>query len=186
MTVAASAETPSHVFAERAWEQFLEHPVFHGEEYSSFFQVIPMFWRGELYWHGEPMSHPVQDWVYTISTLVLFAVSAVALTRKWGEPAAAERRVVARCLLLVGASFGLVAALWIYYNHFFLFARLVLVALVPFFLLYLDGLDRFCSRFEQPWLFWWIVAVLLSGTWVWEIHYGADIFGSAFNWFHVS
>jgi hypothetical protein len=68
---------------------------------------------------------------------------------------------------------------------FFVSGRLISGALLPFLLLYLDGLERIFSRFSNrmiPLVVVLLIAIIITYS---EVSITPQVLSSQFNWFHM-
>ena len=182
-----------------AW---LDHPIFTPGGLVTFWKdLMKTFWRGEFVWHGQPMASPPVDAFYALSSAVfLAAAGAVALrptllgrSGTW----LAQRRlpcavvwasvtlsVLALALLSTAFDFG--RSPYPSRAHpYFTSGRLIAGALVPFCVLYVEGVAVVLSAFARDVavLIWLALTVLLMT--VSEVIVTAPVFASPYNWFHL-
>ena len=175
--------------------QWWHHPIFSPSGLAYFLgELTRTFWRGEFVWHLKPIASPAADLFYVGSTGVFLAASAVAL---WQGTSDVRRRVVlSMSFFVLGASVLLLAASSLAFDFddswapsraspYFVAGRLVGGALVPFVLLYLDGLEHALSwaRLRIDPLV--VVALIAAAITLSEIANTLAVFQSPYNWFHL-
>ena len=136
----------------KSFAAWLMHPIFSFKGLFIFARdLIAKSWRGEFAWHGESLRSPVADAIYLGSTL-LFAGTAMmrAMTRKKGGIEALLSLIVITFIselvyLSVSFDFGRC-----YYPSatypFITSGRLILGALVPLLILYVQGFRIIVAR----------------------------------------
>ena len=169
------------------------HPLFTPSGLWTFWSgLLETFWRGELTWHGETMSHRALDVFYAVSSAIL---PLVALLRLPPQRDARHALVVSAACFSSGVLF--LAALSLsfdfggsYYpsraHPFFTSGRLLSGALVPFLLLYVHGLDRALSfaAGERP--RWLALAAIASAIMISEVWLDLGPLASPYNIIHVT
>ena len=176
--------------------QWWHHPIFSPTGLAYFLgELTRTFWRGEFVWHLKPIASPAADLFYVGSTGVFLAASAVAL---WQGTSDVRRRVVlSMSFFVLGASVLLLAASSVVFDFddswapsraspYFVAGRLVGGALVPFVLLYLDGLGHALSWARlriDPLVVVALIAAAITSS---EIAITLPMFESPYNWFHLS
>jgi hypothetical protein len=183
---AASQKIENFGWKAKSLVELGDHPVFTlAGAAAYFYQAIATFWRGELTWHKSILIHPALDGFYVISSLALLLVAVLRCR---------DRAVAASLVAFVGTAAWLVMLSIAF--HFpsgvhqypikegpFLSGRLLIVALVPFAIVYVAGLERLLgwirlSRHGRA-----LVVVLVAGVTIGEIALVRPVFGSAYNWF---
>src|SRR5438552_10338642 len=175
--------------------QWWHHPLFSPTGLAYFLgELTRTFWRGEFVCHLEPVASPAADLFYVGSTGVFLAASAVALWQ--GTSDVRRRGVLSMSCFVLGASVLLLAASSLAFDFddswapsraspYFVAGRLVGGALVPFVLLYLDGLEHALSwaRLRIDPLV--VVALIAAAITLSEIANTLAVFQSPYNWFHL-
>jgi hypothetical protein len=169
------------------------HPLFTlGGLWTFWSGLLETFWRGELTWYGQPMSHGALDVFYAVSSAILPLVALLRL------PAQREARhalvVAASCfssgvlfLAALSLSFEFAGTTYPSLEHpFFTSGRLLSGALVPFLLLYVHGLDRALSFAAGERLRWLALGAIASAIMVSEIWLDLGPLASPFNIIHVA
>jgi hypothetical protein len=182
---------------------WFHHPIFTPRGAWTFWsELMASFWRGELVWFGVRLAMPAADVFYWLSSLVFVVLGVVGFSRTGGTGGTGrteddyQRRlgwlafwsfaslVIFMGLLSVGFDFGKC-----YYpsqaRPYFTSGRLVSAALIPFLLLYVQGLDRalFWIKSER-WRLGILAAMALFVT-LSEIIVNRAPFSSQYNLFHL-
>jgi hypothetical protein len=185
----------------RPFGEWTQHPLFSISGVAEFVGgLAPRFWRGEFLWHGEEMSWPALDAVYTTVTLVCVGVVLVGCARAvFGDRRgpSPDCRVDGPALLCVVGAFATLALLSVRFQFadwgtptadhpYFIHGRLISGAVLPCCWLVVRALERGVSRLPGRLgqrVFWgvllaWIVAMTASE---WAIN--APVFASPYNAF---
>jgi hypothetical protein len=155
--------------------------------------LMASFWRGEVSWHGRPMSWGLGDGFFAISTLILLGSATVGLRRRAGV-SAFQRLAIGIALLLFLAGVVFLALLSIQFDFgdstgpsraypYFTAGRLLTGALIPFALVYVYGI-AFLSRRTSAIVPLTVVGALAGFLVTSEIVISHSTFASEHNWFH--
>jgi hypothetical protein len=174
-----------------------DHPIFTPDGLFYFLSSLAKtFWRGELVWNLMPIASNGMDLFYWISTALFIIVSCIGLFLHWTTTDQRRRFVLIMSLLLLVISVLFLAVLSMLYDFgncfypsrelpFFVSGRLISGALLPFLLLYLDGLERIFSRFSNrmiPLVVVLLIAIIITYS---EVSITSQVLSSPFNWFHM-
>lgn len=171
------------------------HPLFTFEGFSFFFaQLTRTFWRGGVLWQLEEMAWPPLDLFFIGSTGLFVAVACVGWSRE-RRAGGARHFAVSMGLLSLGVSvlFLMVMSLRFDFGEcrypsrempYFVSGRLILGVLVPFLLIYLDGLARCLRKLERSAPAIAVASLILVMT-VAELWLHAEVFHSRYNWYHL-
>jgi len=174
--------------------QLLDHPLLSVRGCWFFAdELLKSFWRGEFFWHGARLAAqaPPMELFYSASSVVFLSAAAAGLLKK-----SPLREPGIMSFLALFLSVLLLAAISLAYDFgdcpypsrsapFMYSGRLIGGNLVPFLVLYLEGLERLLSRIKTavaPWLALGAIALAMAGAQFWMTW---DVFGSAYNWFHL-
>lgn len=175
----------------KAVSELGDHPVFHSGAlvWPFWHDLMATYWRGELPWHGAPMSFTALDVLFSGSSAVFLALAA---WQAWRARARAEGAVLGLGLASVLSAVGFLLALSVAVRFnpeasflpspgypFFANGRLIGGTLVPFAVLYVAGLGRLTRR---PLV---IIVALALGLTVVEYALSLGVFRSPYNWFHL-
>lgn len=177
--------------------QLWDHPIFAPAGFAGFMaELIRSFWRGEFVWYLERIASPAADLVY-VSTSCLFVMASI-IGLVWDRHSTDQAwRVIGSlsvAILVLYVSF--LAGLSIVFDFgkcwypsrehpFFTSGRLMAGALIPFLMLYVDGLARILSRVRGRVHPLAVVALLSLFMLVSEVSLSWKVFPSAYNWFHL-
>jgi hypothetical protein len=177
--------------------QVLDHPIFTVDGILTFLRgVTETFWRGEFVWHLEPIRLPWMDIFYVFSSAVFMGASLLALLPKRAGTNKKYRYLIAMSLGTVVLSVLLLAALSVPFDFgdcwfpsrespYFLAGRLISCCLLPFLILYVDGLGRLTWRRKKPALALVILSLIAIGVTLSELFITLNVFSSQYNWFHL-
>jgi hypothetical protein len=168
--------------------EITDHPLFHSAAFISPFwhDLMRTLWRGEFPWHGSPLGWPPLDVFFSVSSAVLVVLAAV---RAWRARQTGEGRALAIAALTFAAAIGLMIWISIAFRFsvqstrpslaypYFSSGRLIAGTLVPFVLLYSEGLQSIVRR-PLP-----VIAVLALAMTAAELVLSLDVFSSPYNWF---
>jgi hypothetical protein len=181
-------------WARKPFADWLDHPIFTPRGFSVFWSdLITNFWRGEVRWHGRPLSWQVADGFYAISSLVLLVAAIMGLRKREGL-SAFQRQAIGIATLSFVTSVGFLALLSIQFDFgscinpsrthpYFTSGRLLSGALIPFALLYVYGISSLLRRVSAvlPLVVLGAIVVFVTTS---EILVNRVVFASEHNWFH--
>jgi hypothetical protein len=171
-----------------------QHPIFTPRGLWVFWRdLITSFWRGEIKWQGQPLSCPVADGFYAISSLALLVAALLGLRKKAGL-SMFQRQAIGIAAISFIASVGFLAFLSIQFDFgscinpsrahpYFASGRLLSGALIPFALFYVYAITWLFRRINPalPLLVVGAIVVLMATS---EIMTSHVVFASEHNWFH--
>lgn len=179
----------------KAFAEWWSHPIFTPKGFFIFFSnLIASFWRGEFLWHSQPLSSSTADAIYLALSIIFVGVAIFALCRRSSFPIAHQQQALwlslASCFSMV-AFLGFLSIVYDFHecfypsreNPYFTSGRLMMGALIPFSLLFVDGINRGFGRLRSGWirplfLAAWVLFMLIS-----EIAVNWPVFSSRYNWF---
>lgn len=165
-----------------------EHPLFRSSAVISPFwhDLMRTFWRGEFPWRGVPIGWLPLDVWFSVSSALLVALAA-------GHAWRTRRRGDGQVLTIAGLTFTVAVGLMLWLSIAFRFSvwslrpsveypyfssgRLIAGTLVPFALLYVEGV-RCLVRRPVP-----VIAGLMIVITTVELVLSLDVFSSSWNWF---
>jgi Predicted membrane protein (DUF2142) len=174
-----------------------QHPIFTLGGLSYFWsELMARFWRGEFVWGLKPLASPAVDVFYWITSAVLAGVTAISLLPRFASANLTERPALMLACFSFCAAVGYLAFLSIAFDFgnswypsraypYFTSGRLLLGALIPFLMVYLNGLNRATKPFNREGLQWWLltgIAIIMAGS---QIAVCRVAFSSQYNWFHL-
>jgi hypothetical protein len=183
-----------------AW---LDHPIFTPAGLWTFWSgLMKTFWRGEFVWHAQPLASAPVDAFYALSSAVFLAAAGVVAVRPTllGRAANGLRRCQGLTRLVVWASVVLsvlaLALLSTCFDYgrspypstahpYFTSGRLIAGALVPFAVLYVEGIAVVVSAFSREAAVLICVAAAAALMTASEVMLTAPVFASPYNWFHL-
>jgi hypothetical protein len=180
----------------RPFAEWFHHPIFTASGFWYFLKGnLSTFWQGELLWDRKPLAIPAVDLIYVILTLGLLALTLAALLRRPPPLAPPQRTALWFGFACLASAFGFFALLSVKYDFqdcfypsrehpFFVSGRLMLGLLIPFLLLFANGLDAALRKFSLPAKFSLLAALLLFML-ASEITIDWRIFPNEYNWFHL-
>jgi hypothetical protein len=179
----------------KPWHEIWQHPIFTARGANYFLQhLIPMYWRGEYAWGGNPLRWSGADRFYVVSSyLLLAAFAAYLLRREKGEDRLARLGnfvslylVLASVLFLAGISLPFDFHQCYYPSRalpYFLSGRIISGTILPFVLIYLMGFEYLWRPFRKYVHPIFPVLAICSFIIFAEISIRATVFHSHFNFF---
>ena len=188
---ASSASTQKAValgWTPKALSELWPHPIL-GPGFVTLFlrELLATFWRGELVWHLVPIGWPGLDPVFVGSTLVCVAAAIARRPRRaligiWSAAAAVLCTIALLALLSIRFNFGARTQFPSPSAPYFTAGRLLFGVLVPIAVLYVSGLARILRNDRRAVAALAALLLVLAGA---EVATTREIFGSAYNWFHL-
>jgi hypothetical protein len=182
-------------------DQILAHPIL---GVRAWFEFVPTllrtFWQGEFAWHGLSTHGPAVDTMY-IATSIVFLGAAIAGWLRAGRAGRASLRPEGIALLLLAAGVAVLVVLSTLFDYgreegplsrafpYFASGRLIAGTVVPFAILYCNGIERVWSRAPVPWAQrgqWLVLCGVLAIALGWQLTVFHDAFGSSWNWYNAS
>jgi len=178
--------------------QILDHPLltFRGAGYF-LAELTRAAWRGELVWHGQRMATGCTDAFYVGLTAVCVVASASGLILRWRQMGRKYRVTLVLSFVVVGVSVLLLAGLSMVFDFgecwypsrekpYFVSARLIACAMLPFLFIVFDGLRRVCNLLGRGRVnVLAVTAVIMGLVTVSEIWLSLPAFASRYNWWHT-
>ncbi|MDD5063192.1 MAG: DUF2142 domain-containing protein [Phycisphaerae bacterium] len=173
-----------------------DHPIFTYKGLCFFLaESTKTFWRGEFVWHIERMAWWGADLFYVVSSAVLVTICGFGVILNRNKTNGRYRFVLVMSFLVVGTSVAFLAFLSILYDFndcpypsrelpYFVSGRLIAGALLPFLLIYIEGLEYTFRRLGR-YAVLLAIAVLAVGITLSELWLTAEIFSNPFNWFYL-
>jgi len=160
-------------------------------------KLTETFWRGELIWHWQQLISAKADLFYVITTALFFAASALGLFLRRHKQDAKLRFVLCMSFCTLAVCVLLMAALSIRYDFdgcfypsrekpYLVSGRLISCAALPFFLIYVNGLKSILAVFKNRLYPIAALAIIVIIITISEILLTRPVFGSLYNWFHLS
>ncbi len=181
-------------WTQKPFSDWWHHPIFTLRGLWIFWwDLTTSFWRGEAKWHGQPLSWPIADGFYAISSLALLGAALLGLGKKDGL-STFQRRAIGIAALGFIASVGFLALLSIQFDFgncvnpsrthpYFASGRLLSGALIPFALFYVYGIAWLFRRINTA-LPLVVLSVVVAFVIASEIVVNRVAFTSEHNLFH--
>jgi hypothetical protein len=182
----------------RSWttkplNEMFNHPVLTPAGFIYFIcELAKTFWRGEFIWHEKIIASGFMDWFYIISSVVF--LFAIILKRTTSDRPFVI--VVRWSMFVVLVSIAFLAVMSMRYDFgncvypsrdkpYFTSGRLIAGIILPFLLLYVDGLYRILSRLRLSSKLLPAAGVIAAAITISEIVITWPVFASPYNWFHL-
>jgi hypothetical protein len=177
--------------------EWWHHPIFTPQGLWTFLSgLLTAFWQGEFLWHGQPLDQPVVDAFYVILSVVFVGLAVVSVLSRSSVATESQRAALWLSAASFIASIAFLAVLSIIFDFgncvspsrdhpYFTHGRLMLGALIPFLLLFLNGVDFLLRGTRGNQMRFWTLAGLIAFMLISEIATDWTVFGSQYNWFHM-
>jgi hypothetical protein len=178
----------------KSFGQIWNHPIFSFSGIMFFLsKLTKTFWRGEFVWNLKSISCEYFDLFYVISTGFFVLASLISLFREKNEK---ERMILEVSFILAAASVIMLAVLSVRYDYgrcwypsqehpYFTSGRLIVTALVPFLIIYLNGLEKMLSILKVRFNPLILVVIIAIAIMLSEVILSLKVFESSYNWFHL-
>jgi hypothetical protein len=173
------------------------HPIFSWHGIITFWNdLMATFWRGELVWFKVRLASYGFDLFYSVSSFLFVTTAGIGLILHKQRNPAVERVVSSASILVIGLSIAFLIVISVSYDFdacwypsrdypYMTSGRLISGMVVPFLILYLNGLDYVLSKFglsRYRAMILLIIAVLITVS---EVVLSYPVFKSQYNWFHL-
>lgn len=178
----------------RRLSDWIDHPIFSLDGlYLFWHHLIITFWRGEVVWENKQLAVPALDSFYWISSLICIPLAVVLIKRKT-QPFQQWISFFSLWSFLSLLLFMAVLSVSLDFGNcsypsreipFFTSGRLISAALIPFLLLYSQGINHLFSWIKSDRLRLLALGVILIAISYSEISLTRPVFSSGYNWFHI-
>jgi hypothetical protein len=177
-------------------EQIWCHPIFTPNGMAIFWSdLMKSFWRGELTWHRVTLSSSLPDLFYPLSSAVFAIIAAINALANKSSFSKDERFVTGMCVWACLASIIYMAIISTLFDFghcrnpsqdhpYFTSGRLILGALIPFLVLYVNGLWIILRNIRWTAVRIAIVLLVMILVTYPEIFIRLKIIRHPYNWFH--
>jgi hypothetical protein len=177
--------------------QMWDHPIFTPAGAAYFLsELTKTFWRGELVWKLQRLAWQSMDLFYVFSSLLFLSVAIGGRFLKKISAFSSQKlfyHMNQFIVLLFVLFLGSLSTLYDFGNcwypsrahPYFTSGRLILGAMIPFLVLYVEGLNCIVKTIKgciSPIIPVFLISALITGT---EIMINYKVFASDFNWFHL-
>jgi hypothetical protein len=177
--------------------QWLHHPIFTPQGTWTFWSgLMATYWRGEFVWRGKQLAFAPIDAFYAISSVVLAGIALIEIFPRFTTTSKPQREALWLGFFAFIASIAYLALLSIVFDFgksrspsraypYFTAGRYLGGTLIPFFMVYLYGLERAAKRLHIEGALWWILAgivAIMAGS---QMIIDKVAFSSQWNWFHM-
>jgi hypothetical protein len=192
-----SAQEQYNMYAGWTSKSFTEmwnHPIFTWQGLSGFWnELFESYWRGEFVWHGVRLSWHSVDLFYSLSSLALLIVGVIMFRRSVKEEGAVVNRMATITVVL---GFLMLCAMSMHYDFgqwaspskakpFFDGGRLIIGTMIPFFALYLSGLEYVFSKIKLKVILPVMLLLIVGVVTYSEFAMSTGAFASNWNLFHM-
>ena len=174
----------------------LHHPIFTFSGMGYFLaELTKTFWRGEFIWHFKVLASKWMDVFYVASSAIfVLTCGTVFFTERKANNGNKFEIGLSFFVLIVSVLFLAMLSITFDFGNwfcpsrekpYFTTARLMGGALLPFLIIYIDGIKRLLLFFKSSqYLLPAIAAIVIAITWS-EISISLEVFRSPYNWFHL-
>ncbi len=174
-----------------------DHPIFSLKGLTYFVsELLKRFWRGEFVWGLQRLASARMDLFYVISScvFVLFSVINSILSKHDYLPSQRFINLISALILFFFLLLLIILSIVYDFNNcwypsrktpFFTSGRLILGALAPFLILYIDGLRIMVSKINEGIMLLMVVLFICIAVTYSEIHMIFPVLESNYNWFHM-
>jgi hypothetical protein len=173
---------------------WFNHPIFSFRGFWIFISgLLSTFWRGELIWWNEPLAMPAADLFY-ILTSIGFVLLALFNFRKTNNSLQNKIHLISFFSFAALVFFMFILSICFDFGKcenpsqahpYFTSGRLITGALIPFLLLYLQGLDVALSRIKNETYKLYVLGVIVLFITLSELIVNLPVFSSQYNFFHL-
>jgi hypothetical protein len=176
--------------------EIFNHPIFTPQGLFFFLtELTKTFWRGEFTWRTKLLTHPLSDLFYVISSAAFLIASLTSFIFNNPKPDKSYRFATRAAVFVVILSVLFLAFLSIRFDFgscynpsrnrpYFTSGRLIAGAVLPFLLLYVQGLQNILSKLRLASFLLIAVVVIAIGITLSEVFITLPVFASPCNWFH--
>ncbi len=181
----------------KPFADWFNHPIFSFKGSWTFsHELLASFWRGEFDWNKHRLASPAADLFFSISSVILITAAFPSLFETHTQNNQHQRRFLWIAALCVAASIGFYFLLSIMFDFgisaypskqfpYFASGRLMAGALIPFFILYVRGLNFFFRSSGKNWPTIVSALVIAAVATISEIILTLPVLHSEYNWFHL-
>lgn len=183
-------------WTKKSFFKFWDHPIFTLDGTFYFYsELVKKFWRGEQVWMLKEIASVNCDIFYVLSSTIFIAIAMIVVFFDRNQ---ADRNEKTTNFINLGALLLSVISLLVYsmmYNFgecwypsqalpFITSGRLIIGAIVPFLVIYLNGFNTIVCRFMKinPIV---ILSIIVAALTISEIAIPNRVFHSEYNWFHL-
>jgi 4-amino-4-deoxy-L-arabinose transferase-like glycosyltransferase len=193
----AAASIEARTWTAKPFKEMLNHQILMPRGASYFLaELTRTFWRGEFIWNNERIASGFMDWFYIISSALFISTSIIGFAFGKRKADSSYRAALSSGLLVIVVSVVFLAVMSMRYDFgqcfypsrekpYFTSGRLIAGAILPFLLLYIDGLYRFLSKLRLERYLFIAVAIIAGIVTTSEIILSWPVFVSPYNWFYI-
>ena len=178
------------------WDWF-DHPMFSFEGLWYFLsETLKTFWRGEFVWGLQRIASDEADWFYVISSFVFIIISLMVLISKIKKNLLQNYLPNLINFIMILLFVGIFVVLSIKYDFvncwypsreypFFTSGRLISGIMVPFLIVYVNGLEILLTKLKIKTSPLTIICIISALIIISEVAISTMVFKSSFNLFHM-
>jgi hypothetical protein len=175
----------------------LDHPIFTMEGVGYFLpDLVKTFWRGELVWGLQVLASENSDLFYFISSCFFIFLSMINTVLFKSDYSKKHRITNIISLIYVFSSVLFIMVLSMMYDFgeghypskqspFFTSGRLLLGAMIPFLILYIDGIRIMIRKIYKPASLFFVLLIIAIFISHYEIGSMLQVIKSKYNFFHL-
>jgi hypothetical protein len=195
--IGSSASAQLRGWTRKPFAEMFSHPILTPRGLFFFLaELTKTFWRGEIIWREQRMSHFLADLFYCISTAIFLPAALAAIILDKSEAAKQRRFIFTASALVVAMSVLFLAFASTRYEFgdfvypsrehpYFSSGRLIAGVILPFLLLYITGLNFILTKLRLASRLLVVVIVVVAAITISEIALTLPVFSSPCNWYHL-
>jgi 4-amino-4-deoxy-L-arabinose transferase-like glycosyltransferase len=193
----AAASIQDRTWTLKPFGEMFNHPILTPSGLFYFLtELTRTFWRGEFIWNFKKIASGFMDWFYIISSAVFLTASIAGFILNKTQTDKSNSLALKAGLFIVVLSIAFLAVMSMRYDFgqcvypsrekpYFISGRLISGAILPFLLLYIDGLHRILSKLRLANCLLIAVSIIIAAITISEIILSRPVFVSPYNWFHI-
>lgn len=182
-------------WSHKPFMEWWHHPIFTLNGLWTFISgLLVKFWQGEFWWHGQPLNLAVPDAFYVISSICFVALAAASFFSKTAAGPQRDSLWISFACLIMAVAFLVYLSISFNFENgdnpsreypYFNAGRLILGALIPFLILYLQGINFLLRGIKNKWVRPGILMGMILFMLISEIVTDWPVFQSQYNWYHL-
>jgi hypothetical protein len=173
--------------------EWFQHPIFTFTGIKEFtIGIISTFWRGEMIWWTKPIANSISDSFFILSTLV-FIIAGIFINKNNNKLLSQSNKIAIASFISLILFMILLSISFDFGNcenpsrmhPYFVSGRLISGALIPFGMLYLQGMNIAISKIENQKIKLYILTSVVAIITTLEYINHIPVFESKYNFFNL-
>ncbi len=179
----------------KAISDWYPHPIFSISGMKEFLSgLIATFWRGELIWNKSMISNHALDLFFIISSIIFLSAAVIVKNDNGSSKNKIINRIAIICILAMIAYMGILSISFDFGNcenpsrahPYFVSGRLITSVLIPFSVLYLQGMKILLRPLKNNIYKLLVLAIVIAWICTSEFNIHESVFKSPYNYFHLN